>query len=56
MIDYKKMYLTMLDASERAIEVLIAAQRECEELYINAADWETKQKQDGLGDTESRAR
>ena len=47
MIDYKKMYLTMLDASERAIEVLIAAQRECEE---------TKQKQDGLGDTESRAR
>lgn len=35
MPDYKKMYLTMFRAAESAIDLLIAAQRECEELYIS---------------------
>ena len=35
MSDYKEMYLKMVRASERAINILIEAQRECEELYIS---------------------
>lgn len=35
MADYKKMYLTMLRASEDAINTLIQAQRECEEMFIS---------------------
>ena len=43
MADYKKMYLTMFNATEDAIntmenvtQALIQAQRECEELYVSA--------------------
>lgn len=36
MADYKEMYLTLLDATEKALELLIEAQRKCEELYISA--------------------
>lgn len=35
MPDYKEMYLTLFRASEEAINLLIAAQRTCEELYIS---------------------
>lgn len=35
MPDYKELYLTMVRETERAIEILIAAQRKCEELYIS---------------------
>ncbi len=38
MPDYKEMYAKLFRASEQAIDLLIAAQRECEELYIQAAD------------------
>ena len=38
MADYKKMYYTMFWAAEEAINLLIAAQRECEELYISQPD------------------
>ena len=45
MVDYKKMYLTMFNATEDAInalenvrQALINAQRECEELYISAPE------------------
>lgn len=34
MPDYKKLYLKLFAASENAIETLIAAQRECEELIL----------------------
>ena len=34
MPDYKQMYLTLLDATEKAINELISAQRACEEFYI----------------------
>lgn len=32
--DDQDMYLKMVRASEEAIQILIAAQRECEELYL----------------------
>lgn len=35
MPDYKEMYLKIFRASEEAINILIAAQRECEEYYID---------------------
>lgn len=38
MPDYKEMYLTMVRASEKAINILIAAQRECEELYLSSPE------------------
>lgn len=38
MPDYKEMYRKMVVASEAAINILIEAQRECEELYINSPD------------------
>ncbi len=45
MVDYKKMYLTMFNATEDAINALenvrlalINAQQECEELYISAPE------------------
>ena len=36
MPDYKQMYLIMIQASEEAINLLIKAQQECEELYLLA--------------------
>ena len=33
--DYKTMYYTMMQASEKAIRILIQAQRQCEEIYLN---------------------
>ena len=43
MVDYKKMYLTLFNATEDAIntmenvrQALIQAQRACEELYVSA--------------------
>lgn len=38
MPDYKEMYLTLFWASEEAINLLIAAQRTCEELYISQSE------------------
>lgn len=34
MPDYKEMYLKMVRASEAAIDMLVSAQRECEDMYI----------------------
>ncbi len=36
-VDYKQMYLIMVRASEAAINVLIQAQRQCEDLYLRDA-------------------
>lgn len=41
-VDYKKMYLTAMDAMERAIELLAAAQQECENIYVASDDQETE--------------
>ena len=38
MPDYKEMYLKMMRASEAAIRMSIAAQQECEELYLNGKE------------------
>lgn len=38
MPDYKKMYLTLMRSTEKAINTLIDAQRECEEIYIETSD------------------
>ena len=35
MPDYKEMYLKMVRATERAMNVLIEAQQECEEMYLS---------------------
>lgn len=42
MPDYKKMYLTLFRATEQAINALIEAQRECEELYISEPETELR--------------
>ena len=35
MPDYKEMYLKLFRAAEEAINILIAAQRDCEEMHIS---------------------
>ncbi len=42
MADYKEMYLKMMRAAETAMAVLIEAQRECEEMYLNSPEREPK--------------
>lgn len=37
-MDYKEMYLKLFDATERAINILTQAQRDCEERYIEICD------------------
>lgn len=39
-VDYKEMYLKMVRAAEAAMDILIRAQRECEEMYLAPADRE----------------
>ena len=38
MADYKEMYLKMMRASEEAIRILVQAQQECEEMYLQAEE------------------
>ena len=38
MPDYEKMYKTLLDGVEKAIEMLKKTELACEEIYINTAD------------------
>lgn len=38
MADYRKMYLTLFKATEDAINLLIAAQRECEDQYVSSEE------------------
>ena len=47
MADYKKMYLTAMDAMEKAIVLLEEAQRKCEDIYI-----ETDETEEGAADLE----
>lgn len=44
MTDYKEMYLTMIRASEKAINTLVEAQKKCEELYLEGEDEKTEQE------------
>ena len=45
MADYKKMYVTMVNAAEKAMELLIEAQRQCEELYIETEESSDREKE-----------
>lgn len=38
MPDYKEMYVHLMRETEKAIQILIHAQRDCEEMYINASE------------------
>ena len=40
MPDYKQMYLTLLDNVEKTINMLINAQRECEDIFIDTDETE----------------
>ena len=40
MPDYKEMSLTMFRAAEEAVNLLIAAQQQCEELYVGCPEEE----------------
>lgn len=42
MPNYKDMYLAMVDASEKATNILIEAQRKAEEIYISSDEPELK--------------
>lgn len=42
MPDYKEMYIKMFRASEEAVNILITAQQECEEMYIRQPESELK--------------
>ena len=42
MPDYKEMYLVMARAAERAIRILIDAQRQCEEIYVRADETDAR--------------
>lgn len=46
MPDFEEMYYKMVRASEKAIRIIIEAQRECEEMYISA-DEETESEKKG---------
>lgn len=43
MTDYKELYLTMFRASEKAIELLIEAQRKCEEEVLRSGEDENSE-------------
>ena len=42
MTDYQEMYLTMVRASEKAIDILVEAQQKCEEMYLEAEEEKTE--------------
>lgn len=42
MPDYRKMYAKMMASCEQAIQLLITAQQECEELYVSAPEGELR--------------
>ena len=39
-VDHKEMYLKMVRATEAAMNILIRAQRECEEIYLDEEEKE----------------
>ena len=50
MPDYKEMYLTLFRASEEALDILIAAQRRCEEMYLAVGGEEPAQAEKRAGE------
>ena len=50
MPDYEKMYLDLFRASEEALDILIAAQRRCEEMYLSAESEKPAQAEERAGE------
>ncbi len=50
MPDYKEMYLTMVRASEKAIDLLAEAQQKCEEMYLSSGNEEAEQAEEEAGE------
>ena len=55
MVDYQKMYLTLFNATEDAINALenvrqslIQAQQDCEEMYVSAPEQDEESESGGL--------
>ena len=46
MADYRAMYLHMMRATERAIRILIAAQQDCEEMYLWDGEPDTAERRE----------
>ncbi len=44
MPDYKELYLKQFRANEKAIQILIDAQRECEDIFMEEAEMEDVNK------------
>ena len=44
MADYKKMYFRLMNATEKAINELIEAQKACEEIFILSEENEEKER------------
>lgn len=45
MPDYRKMYLEMIHETEKAIQILVNVQRQCEDIYINSPGFEAEPPQ-----------
>ena len=60
MPDYQEMYLHLMRETEKAVRILLAAQRECEELYLRDGDLRRTAKggepADGIRTPEKRRR
>lgn len=54
MADWKEMYLKMFRASEEAIRILEAAQRECEEMYMRDGDPERDGEDERVWEEDNR--
>ena len=50
MPDYKEMYLDLFRASEEALDILIAARRKCEDMYLAADDRQSAQAEKRTGE------
>lgn len=48
--DYREMYLSLFRASEEALDILIAAQRKCEKMYLSVDGKETVQAEERAGE------
>lgn len=56
MVDYRKMYLRMAREVARATDILLAVQRECEEMYVEADDGRLVQLREIVAGDDVRAK
>ena len=53
--NYKEMYLKLFRATEKAIDLLISAQQECEELYLSGTGQELRIIPSGMEEDQDQA-